>query len=344
MVTDSNIDELGPGLSDLYNAVHGTKHEPAYWRWRYLGNPAGKANTAVAIKAGRVVGNFSSIYLPLVVEGERVMAGLNADLVVHPSERSWQCLRGLLQMNMSRSLEDKVPFGFGFSTPLAVEMNQLLDGNNLGPVPVYLGFLNTVNLLKGCSVPYPFSLIGWLAQPIVGLKVRNRDSSVLHIRRVENFDNSFDDLWSVIEKNRIIAVVKDAPYLNWRYVSHPFRQFERLAAYREDILEGLVVSYVAERHNAFLLELLARDDNPVTMRALLLRAFQELRRQGVGFIWASFPAHSQATNVLKELGFKSWGTRVWNMSMTVSTDRGKESCPELDPKSWDFSLGDWLLH
>jgi hypothetical protein len=343
MVTDSNIDELGPGLSHLHQAVHGVNHDPAYWRWRHLSNPTGKTNSCVAVKAGQVVGNFSSIYLELFVEGKRVMAALNADLAVHPSERSWECLRGLLEMNMTKSLEDRVPFGFGFSTPLAEEINELLDGNNLGPAPMYLGFLNAANLLKGRSVPRAFSLIGKLAQPIVGLKVRNGDASAFDIRWVEGFGSEFDELWGAIQDNRSVAVIKDARYLNWRYVERPFARYGRLAAYREDKVEGLAVFYVGERRNAFFLELLARDDSPVTMRALLHRAFVELRMQGAGFIWASFPAHSQAASVLKELGFKSWGRRFWNMYMTVTTNRGKESCPELDAKSWDLSLGDWLL-
>lgn len=344
MVTDSNIDELGPGLSDLYQKVHGLNYDPAHWRWRYLCSPTGRTNTCVAIKAGRVVGTFSTIYLPLIYEGKRVMAGLNADLVVHPSSRSWHCLRGLLQMNMKKSLEDKVLFGFGFSTPLAVEINRLLDGNNLGRAPIYMGFLDTVSFLRGRSVPHPFALAGKLAQPIVRLDVRNRGSAELNIRRVENFDNTFDELWSAIENNRIIAVVKDALYLNWRFAKHPCRRYECLTAYREHKLEGFVVFYVAQQHKAYILELLARDDNPAIMKALLTRAFEELKTQGVGLIWASFSPYSQAAAVLNELGFKSWGTRFWNMFMTVSTDRERKFCPELDPENWDLSLGDWLYY
>ncbi len=108
-------------------------------------------------------------------------------------------------------------------------------------------------------------------------------------------------------------------------------------------LEGFVVFCAgAARHNAFILELLARDDNPETMRALLRPTFRELRTQGTGYVWASFPADSRATTALKQLGFKSWGTRLWNIDMIIATDPRKKSCPELDLKSWDFSLGDWL--
>lgn len=342
-VTESNIDELAAGLSDLYHAVRGWKYDPAYWRWCYFCNPVGKSNTVVAVRAGRVVGELSKVYLPLVVQGERVTASLTADFSVHPSEHSWQCLRGVLEMSVAESQKDKVAFGFGFSNRLAAAIHRLLGGMNLGRAPIHLGFLNAVSILEGRSVPYPLSLIGWLAQPVVRLKIRSAGSSDLDIRWVENFDNSFNELWSVIEKDRIIAVVKDAAYLNWRYVKCPVRRYGRLAAYRAEKLEGFVVFCAgAARHNAFILELLARDDNPETMRALLLPTFRDLRTQGTGYVWASFPADSRATTALKQLGFKSWGTRLWNIDMIIATDPRKKSCPELDLKSWDFSLGDWL--
>jgi hypothetical protein len=290
-----------------------------------------------------VVGKLSTIYLSLVVQGKQVVAGLMADLSIHPAERSWQCVRGLVEMNLAENQKNQIAFGFGFSTRLAAQMNQLLGGTNLGRAPIYLGFLNVVSALKGRSVPYAVSIIGWLAQPIVGLKIRSASSSDFDIRWVDNFDNSFDELWSTIEKNRVIAVVKDAVYLNWRYVEYPIRNYRRLAAYRTEKLEGFVVFRTElKKHAAFVLELLARDDNRETMRALLLQTFLEMRTQGIGLVSASFPTDSPAAAALKEFGFKSWGTRLWNMDMIIATDRRKKSCPELDLKNWDFSLGDWL--
>ena len=77
-----------------------------------------------------------------------MIAGLMADLSVHPPKRFWQCLRCVLEMSLAERRKDKVAFGFGFFNPLAVETNHLLDGMNLGWAPSHLGFLNMVSALE----------------------------------------------------------------------------------------------------------------------------------------------------------------------------------------------------
>jgi hypothetical protein len=345
-VDGSNIDGLAGGLSELHHSVGGRAVDPAHWRWCYVDNPTGKTGTIVALRAGRVVGKFGSVYMRLVAGGERVTAGLMEGLSIEPSERSWQCLSGLMKMSLDEAIKAKVAFGFGFATRVASELSTRLGAVSLGPAPIYSGFINTANVLRGRSVPFPLSLVGWLAHPLVGLKVANVDSTDLDIRGVESFDNSFDGIWDSIEWSpRTVAVVKDSAYLNWRYVRCPDRRYVRLAAYRGDRPEGLIVYRSgAPRHDAFLLELLARDDDPETMRVLLSTALGELRRQKAGLVSASFPTTSRAAAVLNETGFKPWGSRFWNMDIIVATERGKGASPELDLSSWDFSLGDWLYH
>lgn len=342
-VSESNIDELAVGLSDLHHSVLHQKNDTAYWRWCYLANPNGISNLITVVRDGRVVGKVGNVYMQLISHGERVTAVQMEGLAIHPSERSWACLRDLFATSLAERSKENVAFVFGFAVPLSAQLGKWLGGVSLGRTPIYSGFLNTVRALEARHVPYPLSLIGWLAQPILGLKTGKISYSDLELRWIENFDNTFDELWSTIEKARILAVVKDAKYLNWRYVECPGRLYRRLAAYRGERLEGLVVFRAVETtKNAYVLELLARDDNPQTMKALLFRTFQELKTQGNGIVTASFLKGSRAASVLQELGFKSWGTRLWDMYIIITTDPRKKACPELELKNWDFSLGDWL--
>jgi hypothetical protein len=344
-LTEANIEQLAAGLSELHNTVHKRSYGTAYWYWRYLRNPIGKTSTIVATRDGKVVGSYSIIYMPLVVQGKRVTAGLMADLSIDPGERSWQCLRGLLQMSLAECLKDKLTFGFGYSTKLAAGVNQMLGGLSLGRIPVHLGFINMVNALKGRSVPYPLLIIGWLAQPIIGLRIGNRPPPGPSIQPIANFGGSFDKLWSDIEKGRVIAIVKDAAYLNWRYIKCPFHSYRCLAAYRGKELDGFIIFREAPgKRAAFILELMAYNDNPDTMRALLLHTVTSLKTLGIGLVSALFPPGSAAAAALARFGFKPWGGRFWNMEMIIMTDRQKQSCPESELGNWDFSLGDWLFH
>ena len=183
----------------------------------------------------------------------------------------------------------------------------------LGRVPIYLGFINFARILEEHSVPYPLSLLGWFAYPIMGLRSRSIKEIDLEIRSVENFDSAVDELWNSVVENSVVAVVKNSAYLNWRYGKCSGCWFRRLVAYRDKRLEGFVIlRTIGPRRGSALFELLARDDNPEIMRALLLQASRELGVERIGHITASFPAESRAAAVLREMGFKSWGARFWS--------------------------------
>lgn len=343
-VLESNVDELSKGMSELYFAICRQRRDPAYWRRCYLDSPVGKGNLIVAIRGSQVVGMYGLSYLLFIVRGELVVAGLMEDVFVHPFERSWRRYQGLVQMSTSESLKDSLKFRFGISPFRLIRLHRRLGVINLGRIPVYLGFLNIARILEERRVPSPLSKIGWLIQPILGLRINGRDISNLDIRSVENFGSAFDELWSTIAKTRTVTVVKNAAYLNWRYVKCPGYWYGRLAAYQDKRLEGLIVFCTTPlRRGSFMLELLVRGDNPEIMKALLLQALRQLRAKDAAHVTASFPVGSQAAAVLKELGFKSWGTKLWSTHLITATDSPRKSCPELDLESWDLSFGDWAV-
>lgn len=341
-VSELNIDVLSQGLSELHFLVRGQKLDSGHWKWRYLRNPVGKSILLVAIRGSRVVGLYGGPYLLLTVQGRKVIGGLMADFIIHPSERSWRCFRSLVEMYMAETQKDNVAFHFGVVYSNLAKLSQQLGAVSLGRLPIYLGFLNIPRVLEGRSVPYPLSLAGWFLHPVMGLRNRRIRCIDLDIQPIERFDNAFDELWSSIVENRSIAINKDAAYLNWRYGECPGLQFGRLAAYRKKRLEGLVTFRVTGlRNGSLMLELMARDDNSDIMKALVLQVILELRAQRIGHITASFIAGSRAAAVLKELGFKPWGARYWNTPEIIVATPPKESCPELNLKNWNPSLGDY---
>jgi hypothetical protein len=344
-VSELNVDKLAKGLSELHLSVSRQKRTPGFWRWCYFANPLGKSNLTVAIRGDRVVGKYGLLYMPLIVHGKPVVAGLMEDISIEPPERSWQCYRRLVEMNVFESQKDDLDFRFGISLPSVINLNERLGVMSLGRVPIYVGFLNVTRVLQGRAVPYPLSLAGWLVQPILGLRTKDVKSSDLNIRLVESFDSSFDELWSAIAKSRTTTVIKNATYLNWRYATCSEMPYRRLAAYRRQRLEGFVIlRTMGQRRGSFLLELLARDDNPEIIRALLLQALRELRIERIGHITALFPAGSAAAAVLKDIGFKSWGTRLWSIHMVMAPNPPRDSYPDLNLENWDFSLGDWVVY
>lgn len=344
-VSELNIDALATGLSELHFAVRNHKRDPAFWRWRYLHTPLGKSILIVALRGSSVVGMYGLLYLPFNVQGITVIAGLMSDHSIHPSERSWRCYSGLVEMNIVESQKDNPAFRFGIIPSNTTKLCQRLGVSTLGRVPIYSGFLNFARILEGRFLPYPLSLFGWLAHPVMGLKSRSMEEVDVRVRTVENFDNAFDELWINISGNRSLTIIKNSAYLNWRYGKFHNSGFTRLAAYRGERLEGLIVlCYTGLRNGSSILELLVRDDNPGIMRLLLLKALAKMRTERIGYIAASFPAKSQAGSVLKETGFKPWGAKLCSNPEIIVANASSKPRPELDLKNWDFSLGDWMIY
>ena len=55
------------------------------------------------------------------------------------------------------------------------------------------------------------------------------------------FDEEFTRLWENVHDHYAIAVVRDAQYLNWRYVHNPVREYRIFAAREQGRLRGFVV-------------------------------------------------------------------------------------------------------
>jgi len=186
----------------------------------------------------------------------------------------------------------------------------------------------------------------------------------LDIRPVARFDGAFDDLWQSIETKRFagptgptgptVAALRDAAYLNWRYTTCPGRRYTCLAAYRAGRrapdggrLDGLLVFTPSPRpklRDAFILELLARNDDQDVLRALLLRALTMLARAGLALVAASFPTGSAEAAVLRDLGFLPWAGWVLGIELVLTPTTEKGPCPAGHLSNWYFSLGDWLAY
>lgn len=344
-VSQSNIDEFAYGLSELYSLVYPYRgsRDPAFWRWRYFENPLRKGILIVALRGNRVVGMYGMIYLSLAVQGGTVRAQYMADYAINPTERSWRCYNGLIGMNYAEISKEDAALIFGITFSNLTKLNRLYGMVSLGHLPIYLGFLNIARILEKCFVPYPLSLIGRLAHPIMGLSYGNIKETGLCIRPIDKFDSNFDDLWSSLSENHTISIVKNSEYLNWRYGEYAGlgSGSGRLAAYRENRLEGLIIFCITGL-SSHILELLVRDDNPEVMRGLLWQAFAKLREKNIGYVVASFPSNSQSGSVLNRLGFKAWGARFYFNPEIIIRSPSKKSSPEFDLKNWYFSLGDWM--
>lgn len=343
-VLESNVDRLSEELSDLHFAARRQRRDPAFWRWRYFHNPLKKGILIVALKGGRVVGMNGLLYLSLIRQGRIAIGGYMGDHSIHPSLKSWRCYSGLTHMSWTEERRDKASFRFGVAPSNLTELFQRSGVINLGSLPIYLGFLSLEKILKQHFLPFPLSLVGRFFQPFfIGLK-HEKEEVNFDFRPVQDFDSTFDELWSNISGMRTVSIVKDSAYLNWRYAGFQGADFIRLAVYLNERLDGLgVFRYSGLRDNSLILELLARDDNPQILKALIRRILSELKAKGISQVTASFPATSPAAAAFRDFGFKPWGAKFWLTPQLIVASPKEEDRAELLLKNWDLSLGDWMV-
>jgi hypothetical protein len=100
------------------------------------------------------------------------------------------------------------------------------------------------------------------------------------IEHPERFRAVHDVLWESVRSAYPVAVVRDAAYLNWKYVDQPGQDFTRIDVQRDGRLAAVVVISVAEpdgayrSRRAFLTEIVVRPDDPHDVWAALEAARQ----------------------------------------------------------------------
>jgi hypothetical protein len=332
----------------LHRRIHGQWRQPDYWHWCYLEGPAG-SGTVAAIKDGHLIGKMGNVYSRLSVNGRSVKAGLLEGLEVVPEERTWQCFRGILASCVEASRDDRVSFGYAFSTKSSARMNQKIGWSILGRVPMYAAFVDVQQALTDRSLPFPLPWLGRFLEPAIkiSLKEVGDQFEAYEFKPVERFDSCFDEIWSSVKESRTVAVVKDARYLNWRYRGCPDRKHECWAVYQKGLLQGWVVFRTRRRHReGCLLELVARNDDPQVLRRLVQWTLQRFVANRVGLVRASFPLTSPEGTLLGDMGFHKWTTFIAGIELVVASASEKNGIapPELRMENWHFSLGDWLYY
>lgn len=296
----------------------------------------------MALLDGRVVGMVGSTYVRFNLEGKRVRASLVGGLVTLPSARSWRIFTGLLRVSGERAVRDGISFGYAFVLPRVVPLNRRLGNAVIGRIPVYAGFLDFRRFLRARGWPAPVAFFANGAMPFLGACIPGAAAPNVDVRTIEQFDAEVDVLWEEARRSREVCAVRDARYLNWRYIQHPDFDYRCAGAYQgQDMLGVVVYRVIPHKGVAYITELLATGERGSVLRALLRHALLDVKSDGIGMVTASFPAQSPAARVLVRAGFQPAASRLWNLSLCVITGENGE-LPELNMGKWYFSLGDWL--
>lgn len=245
----SDIDRFRPddrrGVDTLYRRMQGTDAAEAVrlrWDWQHRRNPynsTGLPGIWVAREGPTVVGHYPTLPVRLSLKGMEIEGAWGTGALIAP-ERDRQGLDEALVRAWDRNSGAVLAFG------ASAESRGIIDRLHWPPSHVVPSLVKplTRRALRFPHLPMPFNrVISALVYPVVQVVARSRPLRA-ECEPIRRFDNSFTGLWEQLAPKFDLAVRRDSPYLNWRYVEPPHVRYSIVALKRQ----GEVHGYAVYRH------------------------------------------------------------------------------------------------
>ena len=245
----SEIDRFRPddrrGVDTLYRRTHGADAAEANrlrWDWQHRRNPqnaGGQPNIWVVREGPTVVGHYPTLPVRVSLKGLEVNGAWGKDAMVAP-ERDRQHLDEALVRAWDRNSGAVLTLG------ASGESRELLDRLHWPPSRILPCLVKplTRRAVRLPNWPTPINrLVSAITLPVIRIVSRSRPLRA-ECEPIRRFDTSFTALWEKLAPKFDLAVRRDAPYLNWRYIEPPHVRYSIVALKRQ----GEVHGYAVYRH------------------------------------------------------------------------------------------------
>jgi GNAT superfamily N-acetyltransferase len=306
----ADIDRYRPDdrrqVEALYRRVFGPDMADANrlrWDWQYRRNPNVPTDGPLiwlAREGGTIVGQYATMPVRVVVNGQEINAAWGMDVMVAP-ERQRQGLGDQLFRTWDRNVDASLGLGLSESS---YRLFQKMRWPDVGPVPCLVKPLS-LRALRQPTWPQSINrLVSYVTLPWVRLVARTKPLQG-EVRTVRNFDDSFTRLWERVRSEFSFAVRRDAPYLNWKYIQAPHVRY--LVAVLERA--GQAAGYAVYRHKqeprgrvTLLVDFLTAPDDESGMFTLLRWVDREARAADSDKI-RTFAMHDGFRKLLRKSGY-----------------------------------------
>jgi len=305
-----DIDRYRPddkrAVDALYRRVFG--HDAAEssrlrWEWQYRKNPNNPGHEPeiwIAREGPAIVGQYATMPVRLSLGSRELQGSWGMDVMVAP-ERQRQGLGEVLFRTWDRNVGASLGLGLSDSS---YRLFQKLRWPDVGPVPCLVKPM-TRRALRRPNWPTGLNrLVSVVTLPVVKIVARSRPLAA-DVRMIQRFDDTFTTLWEELAPKFGLAVRRDAPYLNWKYVSAPHVRYQIAALRRNDRNVGYAVyrHIVEPRGRVTLLVDFLTDPADESGIATLLRWVDREARQADSDKIRTFAMHAGFRRVLRKSGY-----------------------------------------
>jgi hypothetical protein len=273
----SEIDRFRPddrrGVETLYRRTHGPDAAEAHrlrWEWQHRrnpNNPTGEPGIWVAREGPTVVGQYPTLPVRISLKALEVDGAWGTGALVAP-ERDRQGIDEALLRAWDRNTGAVLTLG------TAGDMRPVLDRLHWPPSHVLPCLVKPLTRRAVRLPHWPMALnrlVSALTHPVIQIVSRSRPLRA-ECEPIRRFDSTFTALWDRLAPKFDLAVRRDAPYLNWRYIEPPHVRYSVVALRRQGELHGYAV--YRHRHETFgratlLVDFLVDPDDVAGLKTLL---------------------------------------------------------------------------
>ena len=288
----------------LMREVYGQAMSEGEFDWFFERNPAGSRILSAAEDGAQLAGVLAMSFARAIVEGREELVSFAVHAVTHPRARGKGIFSRLELRNEERAAEAGASLALGFTNPMAG--------------PILVGKLGWHDL-------YRMRLWARVLRPLRALRRRGGGGlPPSHGGTLARFGPVQEDASRTVLARWGNCLVRDAAYLNWRYVDTP-RDYRRFASAHGYAVVGHSIHKGVSA--AVICDLVAPTGEA---RSLLRRCLREAR--GGADVAIGVPAPDQRTAYLS-LGFVPTPVTIRVIGKPLHSDARL-------PERWHFAPGD----
>jgi predicted N-acetyltransferase YhbS len=333
----------------LVNACYGeVATSPEWWKWRYFELSSSSSIIYIAVHAGEIVGMRPMAFFRYTLQGRPLTGAYFSAVMVHPEFRR----KGIFGALVKASLEAVWPHGADFVSVMPNDLSY--------PGFIKLGWhdpgdrrllLRPLNFIAVAQIKLRLGWLGGIAgvfpQVILRVISPRHLATSLSVGKVDGFTITSDKLAERIANVYSGLILRrDSSWLNWRYTSKPWNQYERFEARSADgLLRGIAVTNVETREDirvGYIVELTG--ETTEARCTLISAAVSQLRRNGAQIVVAVM-SDPNYINDLRGQGFfqipQYLSPKKFHTVYMPHPDKLDQLAPLRQIANWHQTLGDW---
>ena len=319
-------------IQSLFKKTFNYQRSIEEWEWKFKKKPEHTEPFILVFEEDcKIIGHISLWVENAFMNGRLAKIGIRVDTMVDPDARGKGVYKKLNEALLEEASHEGIVYLYGFPAAKAKELFIKYTGaNHITDMPRWIRVQNPITVLAR-----KFTFLK-PAKPLDRLYTRRKkiNWSGYDLCSVNECREEFDELAEQAKFMEEALIVRDASYLNWRFLQHPVHTYHLLALYKDGKLRGYVVTHKEKTTitKAMIIDWLAIDDYDWTL--LMDAAMKDLEDADIIQSWAL--KQTQAAKAMKNNGFFHRDNPLPFVGLAIEDAYQKMSKPD----KWFITPGD----